>query len=60
MTNGDRIRSLTDKELAHKLCSIYKNCTDCVAYFSCNPDDVASNGLIKWLGQEEEDADTTP
>ena len=50
-TNGDKIRSMTDEELAKWLCSIMTvECCDC----TCPGRDVCTkhNGLDKWLKQE--------
>lgn len=58
MTNEDKIRSMTNKELAKFLCdivSISDGCYDCVAEKCCeNPIDGSDNGFEQWLGQEVE------
>lgn len=51
MTNADRIRAMTDEELAEWLCSNCDDCNDCVAFELCNAFDGKSNGLKKWLKQ---------
>ena len=54
ITNADRIRAMTDEELAKWLCSISTaECCDrsCLARYMC---DLGDNGLIKWLKQPAE------
>lgn len=54
-TNADRIRAMSDEELAKWLCSILTaECCDrsCPARYMCDFDD---NGLIKWLKQPAEE-----
>ena len=53
MTNADRIRSLSDEELAEFLCDISGgDCTYCVANDLCHN---GHNGMIVWLKKEVED-----
>lgn len=50
-TNGDRIRSMTDEELAEFLCDISDCYLDsCPMYKECNSED----GKLKWLQEESE------
>lgn len=51
LTNADRIRSMTDKELADFLCDISggESCTYCVANDLCHN---GHNGMIEWLKEE--------
>ena len=51
ITNADRIRSMTDKELADFLCDISggESCTYCVANDLCHN---GHNGMIDWLKKE--------
>lgn len=54
-TNADRIRAMSDEELAKWLCSISTaECCErsCPARDMC---DLGDNGLIKWLKQPVED-----
>ena len=54
MTNADRIRAMSDEELAEWLCSISTaECCDrsCPARDMC---DIGDNGMIKWLKQPAE------
>ena len=55
MTNGDRIRAMTDKELAHFLCYI-SDCREglCPAYEYCR---IGHTGTLSWVKMESEDAD---
>lgn len=50
-TNGDRIRSMSDEELAEWICSIMTaECCDqrCPAHDICS---LGDNGLVKWMKQ---------
>ena len=50
-TNADRIRSMSDEEIAKWICSIMTaECCDqrCPGRDICNP---GSNGLVKWMKQ---------
>ena len=57
MTNAERIRSMTDEELAAFLCNLrseeaYENtCSHCVAERFCR---IGHNGMIDWLQQPAE------
>ena len=51
-TNADRIRSMSDEELAVFLCKIIDNCAICVGRDTCT---YGRNGIIDWLKQEAED-----
>lgn len=56
LTNADRIRKMSDKELAKFLCdivSISDGCYNCVAGKCCEePFDGSDNGFEQWLMQE--------
>lgn len=52
MTNGDKIRSMTDEELQKWLCDLIPGtfcCLKCPGYFQCV--DIGS-GMEYWLKQE--------
>ena len=50
ITNGDRIRSMTDNELSEYLCGIIDCHPDtCPGYLLCRPHREKENGLLKWL-----------
>lgn len=51
MTNADRIRSMTDEELAVFMCKIVDDCTICVGRDTCT---YGRKGTIDWLEQEAE------
>ena len=60
MTNADRIRSMSDEELAVWLCDLFSvdTCyTHCPGCDSCNYADGTPNGLKKWLQQPAEEDD---
>jgi len=50
-TNGDKIRSMTDEELAKWLCN-NMDCPICPGDSFCEVCGGLSNGLVKWLKQE--------
>ena len=56
MTNAEKIRQMTDEELAKTLC-FGRNCNSvsCPGYDMCEMGDGPANGLVKWLqrGVEE-------
>lgn len=57
MTNGDRIRAMTDEELTEFLCDIrsngsYYGCENCPAYDFCEN---GHTGFFDWLRQEADD-----
>lgn len=55
MTNGDRIRAMSNKELAEWICShMTAECCDqrCPARDICN---LGDNGLVKWIEQPAEE-----
>lgn len=57
MTNGDKIRSMTDEELAKWMCSVMTvECCDC----TCPGRDVCTkhNGLDKWMKREMKNNDS--
>lgn len=60
MTNGDRIRAMTDEELAAFVCKRCQDCSPitCPGTELCNGADGPANGMVKWLKQPvKEDAD---
>lgn len=59
-TNADRIRAMSDEELAVWLCGLFSvlTCyTHCPGCDFCNDADGTSNGLKKWLQQPAEEDD---
>ena len=57
-TNADRIRAMSDEELAVWLCGLFSvlTCyTHCPGCDFCNDADGTSNGLKKWLQQPAEE-----
>ena len=54
LTNADRIRAMSDEELACWICSICGECGDCVAFDLCSAGGGTSNGLKKWIKQPAE------
>lgn len=56
MTNGDKIRSMTDEELAEWLTDGHEQCDFCAKHL-CDFDSDCVHGVLKWLKQEvSEDA----
>ena len=53
MTNGDKIRAMTDKKIAEHLCGIIV-CEVCPACDLCNPGDKCILSLFEWLKEEAE------
>ena len=54
MTNGDKIRQMTDEELADIFCRMERSCDECAARKFCHKN---QNGYFTWLKQEAQDAD---
>ena len=56
MTNGDKIRAMTDEELAEWLCDS-SDCYlgRCIAFELCRSGVGKANGMKKWLQQPAED-----
>lgn len=58
MTNADRIRAMSDKELAEFLCHFRSDdaatCSGCKSEHYCRP---GHNGMIDWLQQPVEEGD---
>ena len=52
MTNSDRIRAMSDEELAEYLCGL-TYCCECEHRDTCNGED----GYLKWLRQPVEDCE---
>lgn len=48
VTNADRIRTMTDEELAKWICEAYE-CYRCPGEELCNVTDGKANGALKWL-----------
>lgn len=56
MSNGDRIRAMTNQELAEFLCEVCGCYVDnCPGATMCVPGDGKANGLKKWLEQPSEE-----
>ena len=57
MTNADRIRAMSDEELAHWICKKMMSCSSnvCPGADLCQSGDGLANGLVKWLKQPVED-----
>ena len=51
MTNGDKIRAMSDEDLAQFICD-RTDCPLCDANEYCTTKDGPSNGLLKWLEME--------
>lgn len=55
ITNADRIRAMSDEELAAFLCKKFGCHSDtCPGIELCNPNEGKANGLLKWLQQPAE------
>ena len=54
MTNADKIRSMTDEELADYFESII-DCWQCPAYKGCTQEDGCANALLAWLQMEHKE-----
>lgn len=56
MTNGDRLRQMTDEELGEWLCGQKSvECWDCIGSKLCEWHGI--NGYVKWLKQESKEQD---
>lgn len=55
MTNIERIREMTDDELACEICGLMKDCGSCPGNDFCVAGDGVANGIRKWLKIEAED-----
>lgn len=57
MTNADRIRVMSDEELAHWICKKMTSCFSnvCPGADLCQSGDGLANGLVKWLKQPAEE-----
>ena len=53
-TRADRIRAMSDEELAKCICKAY-DCYRCPGEELCNAEDCRANGLLKWLKQPAEE-----
>lgn len=54
-TNGDRIRSMSDEELAAFLCKKFGCYSEtCPGIELCKPNEGKANGVLKWLQQPAE------
>ena len=58
-TNADRIRAMSDEELAEFLCHFCRDCIvdACPGAEYCNAKDGKANGLVKWLRQPVKDGE---
>lgn len=56
-TNSERIRAMSDEELAAFICDRCNECSPktCPGAEMCNGKDGRSNGLVKWLQQPAEE-----
>ena len=54
-TNADRIRAMTDEELAHTLADLCHGCGSCPAVFVCGDEDACWETILKWLKEEVKD-----
>ena len=52
MTNGDKIRSMSDMELSRELCKISGVCSECLVQDMC---DKGHTGFEQWLKEEATD-----
>lgn len=52
-TNADRIRAMSDEDLAHWICKKMGRCDPlmCPGAKLCKAEDGLANGLVKWLKQ---------
>lgn len=57
ITNADRLRAMTDEELARLMCDFFRECYLCPGSDLCNSMDGRANGLIKWFQQPVEGGD---
>ena len=59
MTNADRIRAMTDEELAVFICDRVDTCSEkrCPGAELCRGEEGKANGLKKWLQQPVEEDD---
>ena len=57
MTNADRIRAMSDKELGVWICKHALSCGCCVGVELCRRDDGIANGAVKWLQMQAEEDD---
>lgn len=57
LCNADRIRAMSDEELAHWICKKMMSCSSnvCPGADLCQSEDGVANGLVKWLKQPVED-----
>ena len=59
MTNGERIRKMTDEELAEMFEKHIKYCEDCPAYYNvCDvglPEGTCKDLCLRWLQREAEE-----
>ena len=57
-TNGDRIRQMTDEELADWLTDGHDNCDLC-QFGTCRPEFECEKGVLEWIKQEVSECDGT-
>ncbi len=53
ITNADRIRNMSDEELAKNLCLLL-DCRKCPTFKSCNAGSMCYANLLEWLQSEAE------
>lgn len=53
-TNGDKIRAMTDEELADWLTDGHDNCDICAlcSFGACRLESICEEGVLEWLKQE--------
>ena len=54
MTNREKLRAMTDEELAEYVCNIDRMCSGCPGVRLCTYLGGHANGMIKWLQAEAE------
>lgn len=57
MTNAEKIRQLTDEELAKMFDKLIQDCEYCPLYETCvtTPNETCRSMYLKWLKNEEKD-----
>ena len=52
MTNGEYLKTLSDKDLGRAICNMFDDCRGCFLWDKCTRD---SNALIAWACEERKD-----
>ena len=52
MTNGEKLREMSDEELALFLCEKQHDCLHCKEIWNCTYNGGKGNGMLKWLKKE--------